>query len=817
MAQRDWKRSSFLMLIMMLILAVMTVSAIDFLSIRSAKFMHNDAHKWLGGHLLITHDAPLEKLIPATLPPSSKVAYSTVLLSMVRAQKTALLTEVKAISAHYPLLGLLTIKTDQGELKTNSSPKTEEVWASQSSFSRLGLSLGDKVLIGEKSFKITAKLMADPEQGNAISQLAPRILINQDDLLQTQLIQPGSRISYRAHFTGTDQDILDLKNFFKKQQKQHPGLRIRTLDEAQPTAVRMLDEAKRFMKLASLLTLILTITAILMITHHDAQKKQKTWAILRCLGASKKQMLTIYLFEFLLIALIGSLLGTILGYWVQQQVVEYVLPASFGTLPEADITPWIKSISFGTISMLGFIFPHIQALLKISPTQALREVNRLIPLPKSMYAFCLILLVALLAWSTQNVPLALYVLGGLSLCLTAYFSITMALLKALAAFTKNTPHWILRFCTTQLIRTRANTLLLVSSISLSITALLILSITRYQLIDSWFQQVPDNAPNYFMIGITPESKPLIEHFFKKHQVQFDSIQPMIRGRLTHINGNSVGPEQYKSTRAKRLITRNFNLSWSERLPSKNKITQGSWHENSRTSQWSFETGIAETLGIQLNDRVTFMISDELIEGIVSSIRSLEWQSMNVNFFVIANPTLLQNYIPSFITSFHLKPDQGKWIKEITDFAPSASIIDVSSILREVRETISQVSQGAQSLFYFALIAGLFVVFASLKVTWATKVNQLTILKTLGATKQQLRSVLATEFTLIGLLSSVLASLGCLLVTFLLQTQVFNLPASIDIIGDSLFPSLLISLFISATLYFFSWQELQKKKLYRHDE
>ena len=315
----------------------------------------------------------------------------------------------------------------------------------------------------------------------------------------------------------------------------------------------------------------------------------------------------------------------------------------------------------------------------------------------------------------------------------------------------------------------------VLALGMGLTALLLLTLVRSDLLDNWRQSTPADAPNRFVINIQPDQLEPLRRFFADDGRPAPLLQPMIRGRLVQVNNRPVGPDDYADDRARRLVDRDFNLSFDTRLPDGNSVVAGRWHGADTAPQFSVEQGLAQTLGLGLGDVLTFEIAGVRSEARITSLRKLDWDSMRVNFFVIAAPGMLDSQPASYITSFYLPAAQMEFANRLVAAFPNLTVIDVAAVIGQIQGMVEQLIGAVQFVFGFAVVAGVVVLLGALQATHDEREKELAILRTLGARNRQLRGALLAEFAALGLVAGALAGVGATGIGWALGHFVFKLP------------------------------------------
>jgi putative ABC transport system permease protein len=247
---------------------------------------------------------------------------------------------------------------------------------------------------------------------------------------------------------------------------------------------------------------------------------------------------------------------------------------------------------------------------------------------------------------------------------------------------------------------------------------------------------------------------------------------MVRGRLLAINQRPVNADDYTDDRAKRLVDREFNLSYTDTLPTSNTIAQGRWLDPGK-NEVSLESGLAKSLGIRLNDHLAFDVAGRSVEVTVSSVREVKWDSFQANFFAIMSPAALKDAPATFITSMHVPASDPTLMQELVRMFPNLTVFDVGSILGQVQHVLDQVVQAVQLLFLFTVAAGILVLGAALFSTRDERMHEVAVLRALGASGRQLASALRIELIVLGAMAGFLAAFGAVAIAWVLAQQVFD--------------------------------------------
>ncbi len=773
--RRDWRAGEWRVLLLALVLAVGSLATVGLFADRVRLALQQEATSLIGADLRIVSARPLP---PAYREMAEARGLSTVesraFLSMVAHREETLLSEIQAVGAGYPLRGR--IELDDGSAHVAQDiPARGTVWVDGRLLRRLDLRVGDEVGIGARRFTVAARIVRDIDRAVGFYSFAPRVLMNGDDLAATGLLQEGSRITYRLLVAGDARQVEALHD--ELEPKLANGEKLEGVRDARPEIRSALERAENFLGLAALTAAILAGAAMALASRRFVLRHLDTCAMLRCLGAEQGQVLRLFLFQFLLLGAVAVLLGCLLGYVTQAVLISFIEAMRETELPQPSVLPALKSAASGFALLLGFAFLPLLQLRRVSPLRVLRrELGA--PQANALFAYGLAVLVlaGLFLWHSGSARLGFIMLGGLLAGLLCFGLLAWLLLHGLARYSFRF-HAQLRHALNNLTRHGRDSALQVVALGLGGMALLLLTLVRGDLLQSWQGNLPPDAPNRFIVNMQPDQRQAVQDFFARAQLPQPLLLPMVRGRLVAINTTSISGDSYPDPRARDLVEREFNLSWAEQMPEWNELVSGSWWSGPESGrmQLSVEEGIAERLGIRLGDELTYDVAGSRFTARVVNLRKVEWDSMKVNFFVIATPELLRDYPASYITSFYLPPDQVRVGDQLIREFPNLLVIDTGAMIDQVRGIMEQIAQTASVIFLFTLLSGLAVLYAALLATQDERINEAAILRTLGADSRYLRRLHLSEFAALGLLSGLLASAGAVLLGWVLARFVLEIP------------------------------------------
>ena len=831
--RRDWRAGEWRVLLLALVLAVGSLATVGLFADRVRLALQQEATSLIGADLRIVSARPLPPAYRGMADARGlRTVESRAFLSMVAHREQTLLSEIQAVGAGYPLRGRIEIDdgavvgrvSPSGRNPTSivpthgdvglrdeaanptyesSIPSRGTVWVDGRLLRRLDLRVGDEVGIGTQRFTVAARIVRDIDRAVGFYSFALRVLMNGDDLAATGLLQEGSRITYRLMVAGEARQVEALHDELKP--KLANGEKLEDVRDARPEIRSALERAEHFLGLAALTAAILAGAAMALAARRFVLRHLDTCAVLRCLGAQQGQVLRLFLYQFLLLGVVAVLLGCLLGYVTQAALAGYIEAMRDTELPQPSMLPAIKSAASGFALLLGFTFLPLLQLRKVSP---LRVLRRELGAPQAnavlAWGLALLVLAGLFLWHSGSAKLGFTMLGGLLAGLLCFGLLAWLLLHGLARYSSRF-HAQLRHALNNLARHGRDSALQVVALGLGGMALLLLTLVRGDLLQSWQGKLPPDTPNRFIVNIQPDQQQPVMDFFARAQLPQPQLLPMVRGRLVAINAAPINAESYADPRARDLVEREFNLSWAEQMPEWNELGAGQWWSDSpskpnlpmppnpppplsggepggsQSGELSVEEGIADRLGIRLGDELTYDVGATPFTARVTSLRSVQWDSMKVNFFVIATPELLRDYPASYITSFYLPPDKVRVGDLLAREFPNLLVIDTGAMIEQVRGIMEQIAQAAGVIFLFTLLSGLAVLYAALLATQDERINEAAILRTLGAGSRYLRRLHLSEFAALGLLSGLLASAGAVLLGWVLARFVLEIPYQASVI------------------------------------
>jgi putative ABC transport system permease protein len=780
----DFRAGELRLLLMAVVLAVAALTAVGFFADRLQSGLRRDAGQLLGGDWVLRSDHPLPTVYRERAQRDGlEWTESASFPSMARGQgaqgdKTRLVA-VKAVGAHYPLRGTLSVVIAAGsQAGAVGTPPAGTVWVDTAVIDALGLRIGDSLMLGDATLRVGGTITLEPDRDTGFLSFAPRVMLNQLDLPATGLIQPASRVTYRLLVAAPSGDTAALRRFTQwargeLKNEGERGIRIDTLESGRPEMRQTLDRADKFLNLVALLAALLAAVAVAIAARDFAQRRLDDCAMLKVLGLSQGRIAGLYAIEFLLLGLLASVLGVLGGAALHGVFVELLGSLVPASLPAPTVRPALLGLGVGLTLLLGFGLPPVLQLARVPPLRVLRrDMGQPRALSLGVLGAAAVAFGALLMAVARDLTLGWLAVGGFAVALALFALLAGAAVWVLRRVVPRLggPDWLL-LATRQVAARPGFTMLQVSALSVGLMALALLVLMRTDLIRSWRQAAPPDAPNRFVISIQPDQSEAFRQALTQAGVTQYDWYPMIRGRLLTINGAPVGPRYADEPEARRLVEREFNLSHAAQMPAHNLLAAGQWVPN-EPGGLSVEQGLAERLGLHLGDRLAFDIGGIPKEGRITSVRKVDWGSMRVNFFVMFPEAAMPDLPVSYITAFRAPATRG-FDDRLTNQFPNITLLDISAVLAQVQAVVDQVVQAVEYLFVFSVAAGLAVLFAALGVTREERAHEYAVMRACGASSRLLSRVQRTELLGLGALAGLLATLGAVAIGWALARYVFE--------------------------------------------
>jgi putative ABC transport system permease protein len=780
---REWKSGELGILLVALTVAVGALTGVGFLVNRISQSVALQANEVLAADLrLESASAALdEKYAVEAKNRGLRTARTTSVLSVVFRDDRNQLANLRAVGEGYPLRGTVGVAQQAFGVPTpvDRGPGRGEAWPDSKLLAAIDARVGDTVSVGAASLRITRVLITRPDQGGGFGELAPSMLIHADDLPSTRLLQPGSRATHALLFAGDRKQIERFKTWLDKSKQR--GERLRDVAEASPQIQNAIDRAGGFLSLASLVAVLLCAIAVAMAARRYVQRHLDSVALLKTLGATRGLTLAVSLLQLLIIALAAAALGSALGFLAQQWLLKALQGLLVAELPPPDLVPLVLGLLTSVALLAGFALPP---LLQLSRVPAIRVLRRDMepPPPVIWLAFGpAVAAVVFLVWYVVRDPRIFF---GFVIGLAA-FTTVLALagwaLVRIAGSLRGTVGVSWRYGIANLSRRRAESVVQIVAFGLGLMVLLLLAVVRNDLLNDWRRSLPADLPNFFFINIPPDERVAFFDFLSERGASRSRALPMIRARLTQLNGKPVESITFGDPRGEGYSRRDQNITWQAELGNDNVIVAGRWWTAAEHGRplVSISDEYQQGLGLRIGDRMTFDVAGETIEAQVASVRKIKWDSFQPNFFVVFPPGLLDELAGTWMTSAYFKPGDGSVISDLVRRFPSVSVFDLDDLLAQVRSVVDKAVLAVQSVFVFTLFAGLVVLLAAVQASRDERRYESAMLRTLGASRGTVARGIIAEFSALGLLSGLLAAIGASIAGYFLARQILQVSYVFD--------------------------------------
>jgi putative ABC transport system permease protein len=779
---RDLKSGELAVLLLALTVAVLSLTAVGFFTSRISQGVRAQAAEVLAADLRLESPHPIPEryfkhAADLHLRSAQLLNFPTAIFSGDLSQLTAL----NAVTASYPLRGQVRIADAPFGVAraTHAIPGRGEAWIDARIIAQLQLTLGSSIRIGTASFKVTQVLDYRPDQGTGFVNLAPAVLLNYDDVPSTGLIQPGSRVTYAALFAGPSGAVSEFREYIAS--SKAPGERLREVDESSRQLNSAIDRASRFLNLASLASVLLAAVAVAMGARRYATRHIDTVALMKCMGASQGFVLAISIIELSLLAVCAVAVGTLLGFLAQSGLAWLLRDLIRTELPPASLAPLPIALVTVLAMLIGFALPPLLQLKNTPPARVLRKTVSAPPLRYGVsYGLALAALVAILWSLVRDAELVFSVLGGV-LAVGVVLTVAGYGLVRITGRLRGGVGVAWRYGLANVSRRGGGSVVQIVAFGLGLMVLLLLAVVRGDLLADWRRSLPADVPNNFLINIAPEERQPLLQFLRSHGLGQPQLFPMVRARITAINGRPAESLKFPTDSGRGFLEREQNLTWSAGLMEDNQLVAGNWWTASDAGKplVSISTEYQEALQLKLGDKISFDVAGETLSVEVASIRKIRWDSFRPNFFLVFPPGLLDGAAGTYMTSVFLTPSQRPALADLVHRFPTISVFDVDAILKQIRAIMDRASLAVQYVFLFTLAAGVVVLLAAVQSTRDERRYESAMLRTLGARRGTVLQGVAAEFSALGFLSGTLAAFGATAVGWALARRLFSLEYTFD--------------------------------------
>ncbi|ALO45219.1 ABC transporter permease [Pseudohongiella spirulinae] len=799
---RDWRGGELKLLLLAMIMAVTSVTGIALFTDRlQGALLQESANMLAADRVLSSRTQPPREWLQQATERGLDTAEFVSFASMVFSDQSNLLVSVKAVNDSYPLRGDLQVADQPFGVPyvNNDGPARGEVWVESRVLPALGLQIGDVLYVGDGEFTVSQVLVQEPDrqQGGMMESAGPRLLMHLEDVAATNVIQPGSRITYRYLFAGAQ---VDLDNFAQWLRDESDGQsRLRDVRDESQEVAEALSRAESFLMLGSLFAVILAGIAIALTARRYSERHFDYAAILKTLGCTSNQISAIYFTILALLLLIAVAMGSMFGWLVHELILRLLASVIPVQLPTPSLMPYGVGALTALVCLFAFAMPPLLALKHTSPLRVLRKDLVDAPLSTRLpYLFGIGGALLLIIWYSQDLLITGILVAGVAGVVLVLSALSWLLLRSgSAAGMRAGSAWMLAMSAVR--RRRRQSVLQVLVFCLTIMSLLTLALLRTDLIRDWQAQLPEDTPNHFMMNITASQVDGMQNFMSQNNLQSNPFYPMMTAGLLSVNGEmprnpwdeddeqqtlterSAGQDDRADAEAaeggdeqgrQRVINR--QVTWTSLLPPDNQIVAGSWWgEGDVAGQVSVEDDYARRLGVELGDELVFRAGEDQVTVTVTSLRTVRWDNMQPNFFFIFSPGTLDHLGATYLSTMLLVGEQKLMLNDLLRQFPTIVVLEVDAIIQQIQDIIAQVSSAIELIAALVLVAGALVLLACVNATLDERFRENAILRTLGAGRRLILNSLWIEFAFIGLLAGVIATVGAELSLYYLQTEVFQ--------------------------------------------
>lgn len=800
---RDWRGGELRLLLLALVMAVTSVSGIALFTDRLERALLQESATMLAADRVLSgRQRPPREWLDEATQRGLGTAEVQAFASMVFSDQGNLLVAAKAVSDAYPLRGELRV-ADQpfGAAYTdNAGPARGEVWVESRVLPGLVIEMGDTLFLGDGEFVVSRVLVQEPDrqQGGMMDNAGPRVLMNLEDVPSTNIIQPGSRVTYRYLFAG-ELAVLDVYADWVREQSDG-DFRLRDVRDESQEVSEALARGESFLLLGSLFAVLLAGIAIALTARRYSERHFDYAAIFKTLGCTSNQISAIYFGILLSLLLIAVVVGSVLGWLVHEGILlllQSVIPVA---LPEASLTPfWLGALT-AFICLFAFAMPPLLALKHTSPLRVLRKDLADAPLSTSLpYIFGMAGALVLVLWYSQDLLISVILVGSVAGVAVVLSAMSYLLLHTgSAAGMRAGSAWMLAMSAVR--RRRRQSVLQVLVFSLTIMSLLTLALLRTDLINDWQAQLPEDTPNHFMMNISDNQVAGMQSFLRDNEIDANPFYPMVAAGLLTVNGapaphpwDDDDDETGRATMTERAGSdqpddaatdadangrpqrvENRQVTWTAQLPPDNEVVAGRWWgEDHRPGLVSVEQDYAERLGVTLGDELVFRVNEQEITAVVDNMRTVRWDNMQPNFFFIFSPGTLDHLGATYLSTLLLEGQDKLLLNDLLRQFPTIVVLEVDALIEQIQSIIAQVSSAIELIAALVLVAGALVLLSCVNATLDERFRENAILRTLGAGRKLIMTSLLIEFAFIGLLAGVIATIGAELSLYYLQSEVFQ--------------------------------------------
>lgn len=777
---REFRRGELTIIFAAIALAVLTVFSLSSITERIGLNIAQKSSDFIAAdRRLSSNHAFEENLLPKANEFGLETAKMLYFDSMLFANDELVLGSVKAISNSYPLRGKVTIKESlsSNPYEVTHGPEAGSVWLSEGLFYTLGVKVGDEVELGAGVFQISKVLMQEPDAPFFSLSGNKRVLLNYSDIPKTQAVQPGSRVFHRLLFAGTEQELNNYYDWLKPKLKSNQNWQ--GIKDRQSPLGENLDRAERFLLLAGLFGIMLAAVAMAVSAKRYCERQYDPVAMMKTLGGSRRVIRNIYLLHLSLVTGFSILAGLAIGYVLQLFAGEYLAQFMGTELPPAGFKPLVLASFIGITCALMFSLKPLLDLFDIPPLRVLRRnLGDSLAISRIHIVLSLVTIFVLMWLFSGELVTTLILFASTLIVIAVLFAISRLIFAAGRRLGLSPgSSWSLAIATLQK-RANANAIQLIS-FALAIKLMLFLVVLKNDLISDWQMQVPADAPNMFIININEAEVVPVKQFFNEQNIAHEAFYPVFSGRIDSVNGEEFSRRvskqegEEKDENSRQGVNREPNLTWLDELPEGNEITEGQWFGDSDELEVSVFEGWREVLDLALGDSISVLVNEQAFTAKVTSFRSVDWGSLKPNFVMILSPNMAGKVPVTYFSAAQLENHHTKAISQMLQRYPTISMIDIKSQIEQAQSIIGQVSLAIGFVLSIVLISGALVLVSQVQASLAERMQEVVILRTLGAKGRLIKLATLYEFLLLGAIAGFVAALVSDLALMIIQQQLFD--------------------------------------------
>lgn len=776
---RDWKSGEVVVLFAALVTSVAAMSAVVFFTDRVRQAVSYSASESLAADLRLESVSPLDPGL-LEMAAAEGVASSQVIhfRSVLVSGESSSLIDFRGVSAGYPLRGRVRVADSlAGEpYPVTDVPEPGEAWAEPALMARLDLEVGDEITIGRRTLTIGRTLEFRPDEGWRLMEIAPTLLVNIDDVIASDLLQPGSVAEYEMLFAGNERNLDAFRSVLETRLTVEHDLR--DIRDARPEVRTSLERAEQFLVLAALVSVLLGGVAVAMAARRFVTRRLDDVALMKCIGARYRDILRLNLVQLGILVCAAATVGSVIGFLAQFGLTGLLGDFVEAQLPDPVFDSGLIGPATALVVAVGFALPPLLQLGQVPPARVLRQDMDPPPLRYLVvYGAAIGAIASMLYGMFDDLELILYVVGGALVTLAVLYGAGRLLVLALKHLRGGVGvAW--RYGIANVARRGRESSVQIVAFGLGLMVLLLLTLVRTELMSEWQAILPTESANRFLINVQPAERERLGTFLEQRGIERPQFTPLVRARISHVNGTPLAEYEARDDRARDELNDEINLTWARELKSDNTVVAGRWWApGDERPQLSIEESLLEEIGLELGDELTYSIGGSSLTVEITSVRNVQWDSFQPNFFMTVNPGVIEQFAHTFITSFHVAPERRSVTLDVVREFPGISVIDIDAVLDQVRDAMERAALAVQYVFLFTLAAGLMVLLAAIQSTRDERMFESAVLRTLGARRSIVLQGVAAEFTALGLLAGALSALGAVVLGYVIATQVFELEYS----------------------------------------